>query len=95
VGGEWAYAACVFSKAMLRSAQVRFDSHSLHAVGGTTRRLTLDDEDLAFAAAAVRRDEVAEHGDDSGAAKVMSQVGVTVVRRRHQLGRMLPMSPPA
>ena len=68
VGGECPYVACVPSKAMLLAAR----EHVL--VGG--------DDDQAFARAVRRRDEAAEHRDDSVAVKGLQDDGVEVVRGR-------------
>ena len=82
VGGECPYVACMPSKALLRSAQARVEARHLSAVGGAGSDPVLDDDALAFRAAARRRDEVAEHRDDSGAAKELQDAGVVIVRGR-------------
>ena len=82
VGGECPYVACMPSKAMLRSAQVRQQARSTKAVGASAVALTLDDDDLAYRAAVQRRDEVAAGRDDSGAAAGAEKLGVVVVRGR-------------
>ena len=82
VGGECPYVACMPSKALLRSAQARVEARHLSAVGGAGSDPVLDDDALAFRAAARRRDEVSEHRDDSGAAKELQDAGVVIVRGR-------------
>ena len=82
VGGECPYVACMPSKAVLRSAQARVEARHLSAVGGAGSDPVLDDDALAFRAAARRRDEVSEHRDDSGAAKELQDAGVVIVRGR-------------
>jgi pyruvate/2-oxoglutarate dehydrogenase complex dihydrolipoamide dehydrogenase (E3) component len=64
VGGECPYVACMPSKSLLRSA-------------GAMRG---DDPMAAYKEAVRRRDEVAEHRDDSGAARSLDAAGVRVVR---------------
>ncbi len=82
VGGECPYVACMPSKAMLRAAEARTTAGRLRELGGAAERLPLGDARLAYAAAARRRDEVAEHRDDSEAAKGLASRGVTLVRGR-------------
>ena len=87
VGGECPYVACMPSKAMLRSAQARAEARSLADLGGTSVPPVLDDEDLAFRRAVERRDEIAEHRDDSGAAGELQEAGVELVRGRGRVVR--------
>ena len=82
VGGECPFVACMPSKAMLRAAEARTTAGRLRELGGAAERLPLGDARLAYAAAAHRRDEVAEHRDDSEAAKGLASRGVTLVRGR-------------
>ncbi len=85
VGGECAYVACMPSKAMLRSAQARVEARHVSDLGGAGADPTLDDDVHAFRAAVARRDEIAEHRDDSGAADGLVEAGVTLVRGRGQV----------
>ncbi|MCU1588852.1 MAG: pyridine nucleotide-disulfide oxidoreductase dimerization region [Frankiales bacterium] len=78
VGGECAYVACMPSKAMLRSAEARVDAGRLAELGGG--EAALGEAATAYRAAAVRRDEISEHQDDSDAADGVVQSGVTLVR---------------
>ena len=87
VGGECPYVACMPSKAVLRSAEARHDAQQLVALAGASARPTLDDDDLAFRQAVERRDEVAEHRDDSGAAGELEEAGVVLVRGRGRVVR--------
>jgi pyruvate/2-oxoglutarate dehydrogenase complex dihydrolipoamide dehydrogenase (E3) component len=80
VGGECPYVACMPSKALLRSAQVRHLVQRAARFGAVSQQLTLDEDDAAFAAAADRRDDIAAHGDDSDAARGIQARGVTLVR---------------
>ena len=73
VGGECPYLACMPSKALLHDA-------ARHARTGG------DDAD-AFAAAVARRDEVAEHRDDSSTADEVRGAGVELVRGRGRVVR--------
>jgi len=87
VGGECPYVACMPSKAMLRSAQARVEARHLHDLAGASVDPVLDDDDLAFRRAVERRDEVAEHRDDAGAAEGAEQAGVVLVRGRGRIVR--------
>lgn len=80
VGGECPYVACVPSKAMLRSADARHDVGLTQKVGGTSIPLVLDADDLAFSAAAIRRNAIAEERDDHEAATRLGKEGVVLLR---------------
>jgi pyruvate/2-oxoglutarate dehydrogenase complex dihydrolipoamide dehydrogenase (E3) component len=80
VGGECPYVACMPSKSLLRSAQARTEARSLDDLGGAAVRPSLDSDDLAFRAAVERRDDIAEHRDDSDAAEGATDAGVVLVR---------------
>ena len=82
VGGECPYVACMPSKAMLRSAEARALHGELPALGAVSRQHELDSDDEAFAAAIARRDEIAEHRDDTDAAAGLAEMGVVLVRGR-------------
>ena len=87
VGGECPYVACMPSKAMLRSAQARVEARHLHDLAGASVDPVLDDDDLAFRRAVERRDDVAAHRDDAGAAEGTEQDGVVLVRGRGRVVR--------
>ncbi len=80
VGGECAYVACIPSKAMLRSAQVRHESTERRRLGASSTEAELDEDDDAFAQAARRRDETSQQRDDRASADDVRQRGVTLVR---------------
>lgn len=80
VGGECPYIACVPSKAMLHSAKVRHDARITQSVGGTSVPLVLDADELAFSAAALRRNAIAEERDDHEAAARLVKEGVVLLR---------------
>jgi dihydrolipoamide dehydrogenase len=82
VGGECPYVACMPSKAMLRSAEARDQARRLGALAGASSAPPLDGDDEAFAAAVARRDDVAEHRRDDGAAGELDEAGVVLVRGR-------------
>jgi dihydrolipoamide dehydrogenase len=88
VGGECAYVACMPSKAMLRSARVR-DLIRAGAAFGAAAAPGCDPGDAraAYAAAVIRRDRIAEGGDDSGAADALHDQGATVLRGRGRVVR--------
>src|SRR3954451_15460533 len=80
VGGECPYVACMPSKAVLRSAQARHDASRLSELGGAAAAPSLDDPAEAFSRAVERRDDVAEHRDDTSAAHDLAEAGVAIVR---------------
>src|SRR3954469_22818078 len=59
VGGECPYVACMPSKAMLRSAGARNDVRRLEQLGAGSAGL--DDDEVAYRAAAQRRDVISDH----------------------------------
>ena len=87
VGGECPYLACMPSKAMLRSAQARAETQRVAELGGATQDPPVEDGDTAYAAAVARRDEIAEHRDDSEAAASLTDAGVVLVRGRGRVSR--------
>ena len=80
VGGECAYVSCMPSKAMLRSAQVRQTTKKIVTLGGASHAVNLGDDFEAYSMAATRRDEIAEHRDDSSAAAHVRKQGVELFR---------------
>ena len=80
VGGECPYVACIPSKAMLRSAQVRAGARHLTDLGATSAPIALDDDEAAYRAAAARRDRLSSERDDTGAARGIERRGVRLVR---------------
>ncbi|MDP3711474.1 MAG: NAD(P)/FAD-dependent oxidoreductase [Mycobacteriales bacterium] len=87
VGGECPYVACMPSKSLLRSAEARHAAQHLSSLGGASSDPVLDDPDVAFRAAVARRDDIAEHRDDSGSAKRAEAKGVVLVRGRGRVVR--------
>jgi pyruvate/2-oxoglutarate dehydrogenase complex dihydrolipoamide dehydrogenase (E3) component len=87
VGGECPYVACMPSKSFLRSAEARTTARVLTDLGGAAFLPTLDDDDEAFAAAVRRRDDIAEHRDDTDAADGVQESGVVLVRARARITR--------
>lgn len=82
VGGECPYVACMPSKAMLRSAQVRREAQQAHRLGAVAEPLTAGDDDAAYRAAARWRDVVARGREDSLAADRLEKQGVALIRGR-------------
>jgi len=80
VGGECPYVACMPSKSLLRSAHARTEARQAHLLGAAPEPPPSGGHEQAYAAAVGRRDEIAEHRDDSGAAAGLAQAGVTLVR---------------
>jgi dihydrolipoamide dehydrogenase len=80
VGGECPYVACIPSKGMLRSAQVREDARHLVELGGASAPVALDEDEPAYRAAVRRRDVLSSHRDDTDAARDIKRRGVTLIR---------------
>src|SRR3954470_3291253 len=80
VGGECPYLACMPSKAMLRSAGVRVLLGRAQELGATAADVDPGDARQAWKAAVARRNEVAEHRDDTNAAESLEEAGVTLIR---------------
>ncbi|HVA59566.1 MAG TPA: NAD(P)/FAD-dependent oxidoreductase [Mycobacteriales bacterium] len=80
VGGECPYVACMPSKAMLRSAEARSEARRLVELGGSATAPNLGDDTAGFARAVARRDAIAEHRSDSGAADRLQRDGATLIR---------------
>jgi dihydrolipoamide dehydrogenase len=87
VGGECPYVACMPSKSLLRSAQARAEAKQLVVLAGASEQPGLDDDRRAYRRAVERRDEIAEHRDDSGAADGVQEAGVVLVRGRGRIVR--------
>jgi len=80
VGGTCPYVACIPSKGMLRSAQVRADARHLVELGGASALVTLDHDEPAYHAAVRRRDRLSADRDDTGKARDIKRRGVTLIR---------------
>ncbi len=87
VGGECAYVACMPSKAMLRSAEVRRLLSQAQHLGATGGPLPLGDQRAAYAAAVARRDRIADQRDDTEDAQALQKAGVTLVRGTGRVAR--------
>ncbi|MDQ6724837.1 MAG: FAD-dependent oxidoreductase, partial [Actinomycetota bacterium] len=75
VGGYCPFVACMPSKALLRSAQVRFLFGRGRELGATSVDPPLDDDGSSFALAADRRDEIVDHLDDTAEASALEDLG--------------------
>lgn len=80
VGGECPFVACIPSKSLLRSAQIRRTVANSASLGATSKTLQLDRDGDAFAATILRRDKVSELRDDSDNAKALNRSGATLFR---------------
>jgi pyruvate/2-oxoglutarate dehydrogenase complex dihydrolipoamide dehydrogenase (E3) component len=80
VGGECPFVACVPSKALLRSAQVRRLIASAPRLGATSLPVILDDPAEAFATAVARRDAISHGRDDSAKANGLRRSGAVLFR---------------
>lgn len=87
IGGECPYFACMPSKAMLHSSQVRQSVKVIRESGGSSTPLILDGDEAAFAFAAVRRDQIALNHNDEAAAQGFREEGVLIVRGRGRIMR--------
>jgi dihydrolipoamide dehydrogenase len=86
VGGECPYVACMPSKSMLRGARMHHNDVVARLVADTTVP-THDYDDGAFLEAIRRRDEIADHRDDHGAAAALASAGAHLVRGRGEVLR--------
>ncbi|TMD91756.1 MAG: NAD(P)/FAD-dependent oxidoreductase [Chloroflexi bacterium] len=80
VGGECPYVACMPSKAMLRSAEVRTLLRAAPALGAIRTSCGPGDGRSAYAAATARRDRISEHRDDRDMAGALERSGVALLR---------------
>ncbi|MGQ0625579.1 MAG: dihydrolipoyl dehydrogenase family protein [Sporichthyaceae bacterium] len=80
VGGECKYLACVPSKAMLRSAEVRALARRWVELGAGAFAPQIGPDDLAYRVAVRRRDELSQHRDDAGAVSDLDKAGVRLLR---------------
>ncbi len=88
VGGECPFTACMPSKAMLRSAEVRELLREAVAFGAATAPgCDPGDGRAAYAAAVARRDRIAERRDDTGMARSLRRAGVALLRGRGRVAR--------
>jgi len=87
LGGECPYFACMPSKAMLHSAEIRHRIGTAHTDGAVSGPLALDDARAAYRAAAARRHEIAHRLDDSGRERELRSLGIAVHRGRGRVVR--------
>jgi pyruvate/2-oxoglutarate dehydrogenase complex dihydrolipoamide dehydrogenase (E3) component len=85
VGGECPFVACVPSKALLRSAQVRRMMVSAPRLGATSLSVKLDHSAEAFAAAAARRDAISLGRDDAAKADGLRKSGAELFRGKGRI----------
>ncbi|MHB1526746.1 MAG: dihydrolipoyl dehydrogenase family protein [Candidatus Dormibacteria bacterium] len=82
VGGECPYVACMPSKALLRSAQLRREAADLDSFGAVANAVDVGAGTRAFATAVARRDRICEHREDAEHAAELARAGVTLYRGR-------------
>lgn len=82
VGGECPFVACMPSKALLASAAARYGVARAHALGGTGQPIAPGPAAAAWVEAIRRRDQVAEHRDDTAHARRLVEDGVALIRGR-------------
>jgi pyruvate/2-oxoglutarate dehydrogenase complex dihydrolipoamide dehydrogenase (E3) component len=80
VGGECPFTACMPSKAMLRSGEVRHLLGRVVELGAMMDPITPHRPDKGFARAAQRRDELVDHRDDAEHAEGVREAGATLLR---------------
>lgn len=80
VGGECPFTACIPSKAMLRSAEVRHLLAAVPDLGAMTDPVTPTRPDRGFARAVARRDDLVHHRDDGQHAAGVRDAGATLLR---------------
>ncbi|MGN6810089.1 MAG: dihydrolipoyl dehydrogenase family protein [Thermomicrobiales bacterium] len=86
VGGECPFTACVPSKALLRSSEVRQLLAESPRLGAVAQPLTLPTPAAAYAAAVRRRAEIVGD-DDSAGARQLADNSVTLVRGHGRVAR--------
>ena len=84
VGGDCPFVACMPSKALLRSAEVRHLMARARDLGAGDE-VAPGDDGAALAQAIRRRDVVANHGDDRDKARGLEDLGVRLVRGRGRI----------
>jgi pyruvate/2-oxoglutarate dehydrogenase complex dihydrolipoamide dehydrogenase (E3) component len=87
VGGDCPYFACMPSKAMLHSAEIRHQIAQAETAGAVSRPLSLDDGRVAYRVAAARRHEIADRLDDSDRVRELQELGIAVHRGRGRIVR--------
>lgn len=80
VGGECPFTACIPSKAMLRSGEVRHLLPRVDQLGAMADAITPGGPDDGFAQAVRRRDDAVYHRDDRQHADGVRDAGVTLLR---------------
>ncbi|MDQ3680781.1 MAG: NAD(P)/FAD-dependent oxidoreductase [Actinomycetota bacterium] len=88
VGGECPFVACMPSKSLLRSAQVRHLVTRAVQLGARSAEPPADDDDAGFETALGRRDQITRRLDDSAPAQGLQDAGVTLVRGRGRVARV-------
>ena len=87
VGGECPFVACIPSKALLRSAEVRHLVAAAHGLGAMAAPPAADDPNVAYQAAIRRREQVVERRDDASHAESVAAAGATLVRGWGRIAR--------
>ena len=80
VGGECPYFACMPAKAMLHSAEIRYNASQFQQFGHASKEPIFDNEIEGYAAAVAIRHRVAEHLDDTETAERFVQSGAKLIR---------------
>jgi pyruvate/2-oxoglutarate dehydrogenase complex dihydrolipoamide dehydrogenase (E3) component len=87
VGGECPYYACMPSKAMLRSADVRHLLGRAREFGAAAEDPALGDGRAAYARAVLRRDGIVDQRDDAENASSLESTGTRLIRGRGRITR--------
>jgi len=87
VGGDCPFVACMPSKAMLRSAEVRSLFGDAQALGAASAPVDAGNGRSAYARAVQRRRGVVNGLDDSDGARMLKEAGVELVRGRGAVAR--------
>lgn len=82
IGGECPFVACIPSKSLLRSSQVRRLIKGSTNLGATSVPINLDEDDAAFVSAAKRRDQISDNRDDSDNERSLLDFGAKIFRGR-------------
>ncbi len=86
IGGTCPFVACVPSKVMLRSAEVRLLLRRAHELGASAAPVELGDGRAAYAAAVQRRRRLVPNNDADGE-RMLAEAGVTLLRGRGTIVR--------
>ncbi len=86
IGGACPFVACVPSKVMLRSAELRLLLRRAHELGATAGPVDAGDGRAAYAAAVRRREQIVPRSDADGE-RMLAEAGATLIRGHGRIVR--------